>query len=78
MQQTILEVKNLTTSFKTERGVMKAIDGINFRVNANESLGIVGESGCGKSVTCQSIMRLYLKGDTLHFDRYDHKNRFAD
>lgn len=41
MQQTILEVKNLTTSFKTERGVMKAIDGINFRVNANEILGIV-------------------------------------
>ena len=40
MQQTILEVKNLTTSFKTERGVMKAIDGINFRVNANEILGI--------------------------------------
>ena len=59
MQQTILEVKNLTTSFKTERGVMKAIDGINFHVNANEVLGIVGESGCGKSVTCQSIMRLY-------------------
>ena len=59
MQQTILEVKNLTTSFKTEQGVMKAIDGINFRVNANEILGIVGESGCGKSVTCQSIMRLY-------------------
>lgn len=59
MQQTILEVKNLTTSFKTERGEMKAIDGINFRVNANEVLGIVGESGCGKSVTCQSIMRLY-------------------
>ena len=59
MQQTILEVKNLTTSFKTERGVMKAIDGINFHVNANEILGIVGESGCGKSVTCKSIMRLY-------------------
>jgi peptide/nickel transport system ATP-binding protein len=59
VQQTILEVKNLTTSFKTERGVMKAIDGINFHVNANEILGIVGESGCGKSVTCQSIMRLY-------------------
>ena len=59
MQQTIIEVKNLTTAFKTERGVMKAIDGINFRVNANEILGIVGESGCGKSVTCQSIMRLY-------------------
>ena len=64
MQQTILEVKNLTTSFKTERGVMKAIDGINFHVNANEILGIVGESGCGKSVTCQSIMRLYDEKNT--------------
>ena len=58
MQQTILEVKNLTTSFKTERGVMMAIDGINFHVNANEILGIVGESGCGKSVTAKSIMGL--------------------
>ena len=59
MQQTILEVKNLTTSFKTERGVMKAIDGINFRVNANEILGIVGESGCGKSVTCDEISMVF-------------------
>ena len=54
-----MEVKNLATSFKTERGVMKAIDGINFCANRNEILGIVGESGCGKSVTCQSILRLY-------------------
>lgn len=59
MGEKILEVKNLATSFKTERGVMKAIDGINFCANRNEILGIVGESGCGKSVTCQSILRLY-------------------
>lgn len=59
MGEKILEVKNLATSFKTERGVMKAIDGINFCANKNEILGIVGESGCGKSVTCQSILRLY-------------------
>lgn len=52
-------MKNLATSFKTERGIMKAIDGINFCTNKNEILGIVGESGCGKSVTCQSILRLY-------------------
>lgn len=55
----ILKVENLATSFKTERGTMKAVDGITFQVNHNEILGIVGESGCGKSVTVQSIMRLY-------------------
>ena len=55
----ILEVRNLSTSFKTERGIMKAIDGVSFHVNKGEILGMVGESGCGKSVTSQSIMRLY-------------------
>lgn len=59
MNEKILEVKNLTTSFKTERGVMKAVDGVSFHTNKGEILGIVGESGCGKSVTSQSIMRLY-------------------
>lgn len=55
----ILEVKNLCTSFKTERGIMKAVDGVSFFAYKGEMLGIVGESGCGKSVTSQSIMRLY-------------------
>ena len=55
----LLDIENLATSFKTERGIMKAVDGITFQVNHNEILGIVGESGCGKSVTVQSIMRLY-------------------
>lgn len=57
--ETILKVENLSTSFKTERGIMKAIDGVSFEVHKGEILGIVGESGCGKSVTSQSILRLY-------------------
>ncbi len=55
----ILDVRDLTTTFKTERGPMKAISGITFQVHRGEMLGIVGESGCGKSVTSQSILRLY-------------------
>lgn len=58
-KELILDVKNLCTTFRTERGPLKAIDGINFQVYKGEILGIVGESGCGKSVTSQSIMRLY-------------------
>ena len=59
MSERILEVNELTTSFKTERGLMKAVDGVSLYVNKGEILGVVGESGCGKSVTSQSIMRLY-------------------
>ena len=55
----ILDVRNLSTTFRTERGPLKAIDGIDFQVYKGEILGIVGESGCGKSVTSQSVMRLY-------------------
>jgi oligopeptide/dipeptide ABC transporter ATP-binding protein len=54
----ILEVKDLCTVFHTEAGVVRAVDGVSFSVNENETLGIVGESGCGKSVTSMSIMRL--------------------
>lgn len=55
----ILEVKNLSTTFRTQRGNYKAVDGVDFHVKKGEILGIVGESGCGKSVTVQSVMRLY-------------------
>jgi len=58
-REKILEVKNLSTSFKTERGLLKAISGVSFEVYKGEILGVVGESGCGKSVTSQSILRLY-------------------
>ena len=63
----VLEVQNLCTEFKTERGMLKAVDGVSFEVNEGEMLGIVGESGCGKSVTSQSILRLY---DEKSFVRY--------
>jgi oligopeptide/dipeptide ABC transporter ATP-binding protein len=59
MEKNILEVEGLKTSFKTERGYLKAIDGVSFSVGPGEITGIVGESGCGKSVTMQSLMRLY-------------------
>lgn len=54
----ILEVRNLKTYFYTEAGVVKAVDGIDLYVKRGEVLGLVGESGCGKSVTSFSIMRL--------------------
>jgi len=57
----ILEVKDLRTHFFTREGVVKAVDGISFTVEAGKTLGIVGESGCGKSVTALSLMGLIPK-----------------
>ncbi len=57
-KDTLLEVRNLKTYFYTEDGVVKAVDGVDFTVGRGEVLGLVGESGCGKSVTSLSIMRL--------------------
>ncbi len=54
----ILEIKNLKTQFFTEAGIVRAVDGIDLTVKRGEVLGVVGESGCGKSVTSLSIMRL--------------------
>jgi peptide/nickel transport system ATP-binding protein/oligopeptide transport system ATP-binding protein len=54
----LLEVKDLRTYFYTDDGVVKAIDGVNFSVEAGKTIGIVGESGCGKSITAMSILRL--------------------
>ncbi|PLS77737.1 MAG: methionine ABC transporter ATP-binding protein [Chloroflexi bacterium] len=57
-QNDLLTVKGLKTYFYTEDGVVKAVDGVDFSVRAGEVLGIVGESGCGKSVTSMSLLRL--------------------
>ena len=57
-KETLLEVSNLKTYFYTEDGMVKAVDGVDFTVGRGEVLGLVGESGCGKSVTSLSIMRL--------------------
>jgi len=62
----ILNVKELSTSFKTERGVVTAVDGVSFDLSKGEILGVVGESGCGKSATAQSILRLYDEKQTIH------------
>lgn len=58
MSETILEVQDLRTYFFTEEGVVKAVDGVSLELRRGETLGLVGESGCGKSVTSLSIMRL--------------------
>lgn len=58
-KEKILEIDNLKTTFQTLRGSIVAIDGVSFHIQKGEIVGIVGESGCGKSVTSQSIMRLY-------------------
>lgn len=56
--QPLLRVENLSTSFHTDDGIIPAVEDVNFEVGQGETLGIVGESGCGKSITSLSIMRL--------------------
>lgn len=68
----VLSVRNLETSFFTKAGVLKAVDGVSYDINRAETVGIVGESGCGKSVTSFSILGLLshpgrVTGGTIHF-----------
>ncbi len=58
MAERLLEVKNLKTYFFTDEGIVRAVDGVDLHVDKAETLGVVGESGCGKSVTALTIMRL--------------------
>ncbi len=74
----LLEIKNLRTYFYTEDGVVPAVDGIDFYIKHGETLGVVGESGCGKSVTSTSILRLVpnppgkiLEGSSIYFEGRD-------
>ena len=75
----ILEIEDLHTYFYTEQGVVKAVNGVSYDVPKNKVVGIVGESGCGKSVTSMSVMRL-IQGPTgqivdgaMRFKAYDYK-----
>jgi peptide/nickel transport system ATP-binding protein len=71
--ENILEVDKLITSFETDRGLLRAVDQVSFTVPAGKTVGIVGESGCGKSVTAMSIVRLLpqpagkILGGHVHF-----------
>ena len=56
--EVVLDVRDLRTYLYTRWGITKAVDGLNFQVRAGETLGIVGESGCGKSMTALSLLRL--------------------
>ena len=60
--ENVLEVRDLATHFFLRRGVIKAVDGVSFDLRRGEVLGLVGESGCGKSLTALSIMRLLPRG----------------
>jgi len=69
----ILEIRNLNTEFHTQDGVVHAVNGVSYTLGEGETLGIVGESGCGKSVSMLSVMRLLpqppakIKADTINF-----------
>jgi oligopeptide/dipeptide ABC transporter ATP-binding protein len=74
MADPLLSVRDLRTYFYTEGGVAKAVDGVSFDIEAGETVGLVGESGCGKSVTALSLLRLIRppgrleSGSAIHFD----------
>ncbi len=58
MAEALLEIRDLVTEFGTEHGVVRAVDGVSFSLARRQTVGVVGESGCGKSVTALSVMRL--------------------
>ncbi|MBO8178581.1 MAG: ABC transporter ATP-binding protein [Bacillus sp. (in: Bacteria)] len=76
MTRNLLSVKNLVTAFRTSDGELSAVRGISFSISQGETLCIVGESGCGKSITSLSIMGLlpsngYIKEGSIYFDNQD-------
>ena len=78
-QDLLLEIKNLQTHFKLEEGTVRAVDGVNLTLGRGQVLGVVGESGCGKSITSLSVMRLEprpgkIVGGEILFHHRDQQN----
>ncbi|MFP4546064.1 MAG: ATP-binding cassette domain-containing protein, partial [Methanomassiliicoccales archaeon] len=75
----LLDIRNLRTNFYTYQGVVKALDGINLSIRRGETFGLVGETGCGKSVTANSILRLIpippgkIEGGSIYFSMPEEK-----
>ena len=72
-EESLVQVRNLYTYFYTEEGVVKAVDGVSFNIGYKETLGLVGETGCGKSVTALSLVRLVrapgrIKSGSIYFE----------
>ena len=58
MAETLLDIRGLKTWFATDDGLVRAVDGVDLRIDRGETLGLVGESGCGKTVTARSVLKL--------------------
>lgn len=72
----LLEVRDLRVSFMTEQAIARAVDGVSFQITQGRTLGVVGESGCGKSVTSRAIMGLvnapgWIEGGEIEFASRD-------
>lgn len=65
MSENLLEVRDLSVKFKTVNGLVNALNGVSFDIRRNESVGFVGESGCGKSVTARAVMRILEKNSVM-------------
>src|SRR5438067_5110590 len=75
MAEPLLSVNDLKVSFRTEDGLVRAVDGISFTLDPGEVLGIVGESGSGKSVTMMSVMRLIIDPNAVFEGEVIYKGR---
>ena len=75
MSEPLLDVRDLRVSFRTENGIVRAVDGVSFTLEAGHVLGIVGESGSGKSVTVMSIMQLIRDPNAIFEGQVRYKGR---
>ena len=61
MSEKLVEIKDLRVEFDVRAGIVKGVDGVSFDINRGETIGVIGESGCGKSVTARAILQMIPK-----------------